>query len=141
MSITHRFLTVKAAFLALTCLLHSLPAHASDSTTSLPEYSGIAFSIAQARGETIVVIVSDTDACTVCEEQEDALLDALSVLGISQPRTFVADIETDTKFSQAYNVTQPATMILFADGAEVGRVVGVSDFSSLCTQLLSRLLT
>jgi hypothetical protein len=132
---------LKSAMVALVLLLHNPPTHAAEPTPSLLEYSGIAFSLAQARGDSIVVIVSDSDACSVCDEQQDALLDALSALGISQLHTFVADIETDTKFSQAYKVTQPATIILFADGAEVGRVVGVSDFVSLCGQLLSRLLT
>lgn len=140
MTATRMFHYLTFAVLGLFCLLHSPPSYASERALSFSNYSGVDFSIALSRGDTIAVIVSDRDDCSICEEQEDALEDALSILGIFQLRTFVADFERDIKFSQTYKVTQPATIVLFANGAEVGRVTGTSDFDSLCSQLLGHLL-
>lgn len=125
---------------AVFCISSAVHAAAAADPPAFRSYSGIEFTVAQARGEPIIVLVGEGDACTICEQQLVVLTDVLSLPDFQEVRTFWVDIDRDAQFLKAYRVNQPSTIILFRDGGEVGRVVGMTGLGALCGLLTTGLL-
>ena len=125
---------------AVICLFPLANSEAVANPPAFTAYSGIAFTVAQSRGDPIIVLVGNAESCTICEQQFVTLTEVLSLPDFQAVQTFQVDFDRDDKFLKAFRVSGPSTIIMFRDGKEVGLVSGMTDRGALCGLLAKGLL-
>lgn len=109
------------AFAAALLVAPSLPARAAGDG-----FERGAFDAAIAAGEPVLVDITAA-WCPVCRVQQDILADLSADPKFAGIRILAVDFDAQKDVVRSFGARSQSTLILFADGKEVGRSVGDTD--------------
>ncbi len=115
-------ITRRTAFLFLAAAAMGVASSAAVSAERVP-FDQAAFDAAIKAGGPVLVDVSAT-WCVTCHAQEAVLADLMKSPPYSAYKTFVIDYDTEKSIMRAFGTQQRSTLIVYKDGAEVGRLTG-----------------
>ena len=100
------------------------------------EEPGFKAALAQ-RGGLVLALVADW--CTTCSRQEAVVAELLGDPRFKDLTVIVADFDREVELRRRFRVVVQGTFIVFKDGREAGRSIGVTDKAAIAA-LFSRAL-
>jgi thiol:disulfide interchange protein len=97
-------------------------------------YDAAQFEKLKAEGKPVAVAFH-ADWCGTCKAQKPALHDALNTQELKDVTLFVVNFDREKKLVKSLNVLGQSTIVVFKEGKEVGRSIGVVDKDKLAALL------
>src|SRR5512145_371759 len=100
-------------------------------------YEPRSFEEALASGPAIVHVYADW--CPVCRAQKPVLATLAKDQALSRVKFFTVDFDKDRQFLRTYRVGNQSVILLFKDGQEAIRLIGITEPDTIRTRLLGAL--
>jgi thioredoxin 1 len=100
-------------------------------------YEPGSFEQALASGPTVVHVYAGW--CPVCRVQKPVLATLAKEQALAGVRFFTVDFDKDRQFLRTYRVGNQSVILLFKDGREAARLIGITDAESIRARLLGAL--
>jgi thioredoxin 1 len=100
-------------------------------------YEPRSFEEALASGPALVHVYADW--CPVCRAQKPVLATLAKDPALSGVKFFTVDFDKDRQFLRTYRVGNQSVILLFKDGQEAVRLIGITDAEGIRARLLGAL--
>jgi thiol-disulfide isomerase/thioredoxin len=106
-------------------------------TRAQEHYEPGSFEQAIASGPAIVHVYADW--CPVCRAQKPVLATLAKDPALAGVKFFIVDFDKDRQFLRTYRVGNQSVILLFKNGKEAARLVGITDAETIRGRLLGAL--
>ena len=100
-------------------------------------YEAQSFASAIASGPVVVHVYAGW--CPVCQKQKPILAALATDQALAGVRFVTVDFDKDSQFLRTYRVGNQSVILLFKNGQEAVRLIGITDAESIRTRLLGAL--
>nr|WP_163500423.1 thioredoxin family protein [Halomonas socia] len=106
-----------------------------DAPLVLPDYSAESLAMAEKNAESFV-LVATKPGCPVCARQVPAISEALGDSRLAELKIMQYDQTKEDELNHRLEVFSQSTIIVFRDGKEVSRSIGLTNPDSILAELL-----